>query len=222
MSEGYAICLNEWALDKDIKNELGLLLIISSLCAEKGFCYASNKYLSELFDETEISISRKIKKLVDKNYVSVSYQKRGTQIISRELRLTNLLMDHYQNCYRTVNKNVKENNTSNNNTSNNKKESISKDILKKEFENLWKLYPKKEGKFNSEKTYVKYRNEGVSYETILKGLNNYLEHIKSKGIERQYIKNGSTWFNQKCWEDEYEEVEVKPMIEEVREGVFQF
>ena len=34
MENGYAICMNEWALDKDIKNELGLLFIISCLCAE--------------------------------------------------------------------------------------------------------------------------------------------------------------------------------------------
>ena len=32
MDQGYSICLNIWALDKDIKSELGLLLIISSLC----------------------------------------------------------------------------------------------------------------------------------------------------------------------------------------------
>lgn len=63
MQEGYSICFNEWALDKEIKNELGLLLIISSLCAEKGYCFASNKYLSQLFDVPEQTISRKIKLL---------------------------------------------------------------------------------------------------------------------------------------------------------------
>ena len=61
MENGYALCLNEWALDKSIKNELGLLLIISSLCAEKGYCYASNKYLAEIFDTNEVVICRKIK-----------------------------------------------------------------------------------------------------------------------------------------------------------------
>ena len=40
---GYAICFNDWALDKSIKNELGLLLIISSLCAKEGYCYATNE-----------------------------------------------------------------------------------------------------------------------------------------------------------------------------------
>ena len=48
MKNGYAICFNEWVLDNSIKNELRLLLIISSLCAEKGYCYASNEYLANI------------------------------------------------------------------------------------------------------------------------------------------------------------------------------
>ena len=32
INNGYAICFNEWSLDKSIKNELGLLLIISIIC----------------------------------------------------------------------------------------------------------------------------------------------------------------------------------------------
>ena len=91
MNNGYAICFNEWALDQDIKNELGLLLIISSLTADKGYCYASNTYFSELFKTTEISISRKIKKLERKRYISVEYEKRGCQVITRKIRLTKML-----------------------------------------------------------------------------------------------------------------------------------
>lgn len=117
MNDGYAICLNKWALDKSINGELGLLLIISSLCAEKGYCYASNTYLAELFGIPEQSISRKLKKLKDKGYIEIQYTKKGCEVISREIRLTNLLTDDYQNRQSTINKNVKENNTSIKNTS---------------------------------------------------------------------------------------------------------
>lgn len=119
MENGYALCLNKWSLDKEIKNELGLLLIISSLCAEKGYCWASNEYLSNLFNEHETSISRKIKKLESKGYIIVEYEKRGCEIKSRTLRLAKMLTDDYQNCYSTISKNAKENNTSINITSNN-------------------------------------------------------------------------------------------------------
>lgn len=130
MKEGYAICFNEWALDKEINGELGLLLIISSLSAETGYCYASNEYLANLFNTTEITISRKIHKLKNKNYITIEYEKRGAEVKNRFIRLTKLLTDDYQNCKPTINKNVKENNTSINNTSTNKKE-IYKERFKK-------------------------------------------------------------------------------------------
>ena len=125
MENGYALCLNKWALDKSIKNDLGLLLIISSLCAEKGYCWASNEYLGNLFDVTPESISRKLKLLENKNYITIEYERRGTQVIKRYLRLTKISTDHYQKCQWTINKNVKENNTSINNIS----------LIIKEYEN---------------------------------------------------------------------------------------
>lgn len=120
MNNGYSICLNRWSLDKDIKNELGLLLIISSLCAEKGYCFASNQYLANLFDITEVSISNKISKLEKKGYIQIDYKKRGCEIISREIRLKNILIDDYKNFYSTIKENFKDNNISVNNKNNNK------------------------------------------------------------------------------------------------------
>ena len=119
MQNGYSICFNRWALDKEIKNELNLLLIISSLCAREGYCYASNKYLAELFNITEISISNKIKKLEKENYIEIEYEKRGCEIISRKIRLKNILIDDYKKFIPTIKKNFKDNNISINNTSNN-------------------------------------------------------------------------------------------------------
>lgn len=123
MNNGYSLCLNEWALDKEIKNELGLLLIISSLCAKKGFCYASNDYLAKIFYEDVSTISRKVKKLESKKYIEVSYKMRGSQIVAREIRLTKMSSDRLQKCHwsndkkiiGTNDENAKENNISINN-----------------------------------------------------------------------------------------------------------
>lgn len=122
MNDGYSICFNEWALDKDINGELGLLLIISSLCAEKGYCYASNEYLSKLFNTTETTITRKLRKLKEKNYITVEYKKRGSEIIERNIRLTKMYVDHLQNCKSTTYKIVRENNITTNNINNNNEE----------------------------------------------------------------------------------------------------
>ena len=110
MQEGYSICFNEWALDKEIKKELSLLLIISSLCAEKGYCYASNKYFAELFDEREETISRRIKKLEKLNYIIVEYEKKGCEVKQRFIRLTKISIDDCVNNQSTIDETVKENN----------------------------------------------------------------------------------------------------------------
>ena len=117
MDEGYALCLNKWALDKTIKNELGLLLIISSLTAEKGYCYASNAYLAKQFDINETLLSRKLKKLKDKGYITIEYERRGFEIIGRKIRLSKTIMDGYRKRQPTVIENDKYNNISINNIS---------------------------------------------------------------------------------------------------------
>lgn len=134
MNDGYAICFNEWALDKEIKSDLGLLIIISSLTAETGYCFANNKYLAEIFKTTEVSISRKIKNLEDKKYITIEYEKQGCQVKSRKIRLTKMLIDDYQKCKSTINKNVKENNTSINITRiNNNNTTTIYDLVENEF-----------------------------------------------------------------------------------------
>lgn len=113
----------KWATDKNIKNELGLLLVISQL-SYNGYCWATNKYFAELFDETEVSISRKLKNLQKFGYIEIKYKNAGAIVKSREIRLTNLLMAVNKNVNGTVNKNVKDiylnNNYLNNNNTVNK------------------------------------------------------------------------------------------------------
>lgn len=73
----------------------------------------------------------------------------------------------------------------------------------KEFNKLWEYYPNKKGKEEARKKYISARKDGVTYELIAQGLKNYLNYIKSENIELKYIKHGSTWFNKKCWNDDY-------------------
>lgn len=84
-----------------------------------------------------------------------------------------------------------------------KSNNINKEDILNEFEELWKIYPNKQGKTNAFKSYDKARKKGVEFETIKKGLENYIDYCKVKKMEKQYIKHGSTWFNQECWNDEY-------------------
>ena len=80
------------------------------------------------------------------------------------------------------------------------------EILKEEFEKLWKMYPKKVGKDKAYAKYKKFRtskklDEYCTYEDVLKGIERYLKYIKATSWYSP--KDGSTWFNNRCWNDEY-------------------
>ena len=92
------------------------------------------------------------------------------------------------------------------------KDISSKDVLskeelktdyKEEFENLWSLYPNKKGKTNALNDYIKARKAGVTFDEVLSGVYNYIEYINMEKTPERYIKHGSTWFHQHCWEDDY-------------------
>lgn len=88
-----------------------------------------------------------------------------------------------------------------------------------EFEDLWKKYPKKAGKEMAKKDYIKARKDGVEKETIEDGMGRYIEYLKIMETEDRYIKNGSTWFHQRCWDDDYTVKKVQqknPLNEMIR------
>lgn len=93
------------------------------------------------------------------------------------------------------------------NTNKSSKEVLSKEELntdyKEEFENLWSLYPNKKGKTNALNDYIKARKAGVAFDAVLAGVYNYIEYINMEKTPERYIKHGSTWFHQHCWEDDY-------------------
>ena len=142
MGNGYGFCANEWIEDSRIKNELRLLIKISSLTAEKGYCYASNSYFAEYFNTTEVTISKQLSKLIKLGYINAKYDKRGAEVVKRYLRLSKTLTDGYQKLKPTVKENFKENNTSINTISNNNLEFSFSDVLKKDVFNQWLEYRK--------------------------------------------------------------------------------
>lgn len=75
--------------------------------------------------------------------------------------------------------------------------------LTEEFETLWKLYPRKQGKKKALDAYVRSRKKGTSFEEVETGVKAYSAHIKRMRIESQYIKQGSTFFSQMAWQDDW-------------------
>lgn len=86
--------------------------------------------------------------------------------------------------------------------------------IEKDFEKVWKMYPKKEGKKNAFKHFQKSIKGGATVEQVELGIIGYIEHCKKENRDLQYYKNGSTFFNQETWNDYYE---AKKEEEEAKE-----
>ena len=71
------------------------------------------------------------------------------------------------------------------------------------FETLWEKYPKKRGKQSALKAYLKACKMGDTYGEIATGIDNYVRYIKATKTPMQYVKNGSTFFNQRAWLDDW-------------------
>lgn len=116
------------------------------------------------------------------------------------------------------NNNIINKNINNKNINKNRKNISSKaadeispyefNILENEFEDLWSKYPKKRGKKEAFEIYCKYRkatNESyITKDDVEDGIEQYNRYIKAYAIENKYIKYGSTFFEERAWEDDYE------------------
>ena len=111
-------------------------------------------------------------------------------------------------------------NTDNLNTDNKQNNRPPKKQLEDEFESLWSIYPKKQGKSKALEYYIAARNakEPTTFEEVENGINAYNFNIKENKIDPQFIKHGSTWFKQQCWKDDY--TVYKKQEDEKEERVF--
>lgn len=202
-------------LNKDLTFQEKIILVeIDSYDDGQVGCFATNKHFVNNFGINSSRISQIIQSLQRKNYININYDFNGNEIIRRYLHINRPPYPEKEGMLKTnigMLKNeigvcqfdkggyvnfLKDNNTNNiNNTNNN--------IYIVEFEEIWKAYPNKKGKENAMKDYIKARKDGITYETIVNGLKKYLMYCKK---EKKWYKpkNGSTWFHQKSWNDEYE------------------
>ena len=75
-----------------------------------------------------------------------------------------------------------------------------------EFEEVWKLYPRKEDKKKAFMAYKTARKK-ASFDEIKKGVETYSNHIRVSNTDKRYIKLGATYFNGECWANNYEQSE---------------
>ena len=91
------------------------------------------------------------------------------------------------------------------------------DDFQSEFEELWKLYPKKRGKSAVSKKAMK-ELQKAGFDTVKRAIENYKAEIKKNRTQEQYIMHGSTFFNGR-WRD-YIESEVSSDADAYHVGTY--
>lgn len=103
------------------------------------------------------------------------------------------------------------------------KDRINTRAIKDEFETLWKLYPKKQGKDKAYGYYERARKSGATYEEVEQGIFAYRNYIEANQMDMQYVKMGSTFFSQKAWNDDWtirQKSSGNPFMDMLRGGIF--
>ena len=85
--------------------------------------------------------------------------------------------------------------------------------IEQEFEEVWKIYPRKEDKKKAFSAYKTARKK-ASFDEIKKGVETYSNHIRVSNTDKRYIKLGATYFNGECWANNYEQVAPTEETEE--------
>ena len=114
----YAIIPAQVRYAKELTPNAKLLYAeITALAQKDGSCWASNKYFSELYNVSTVTISRWVSSLVDNSFIirKITYKKGTKEIDKRYLQLCSEGINN--NDKTPINKIVKDNNTSINNTS---------------------------------------------------------------------------------------------------------
>lgn len=186
---------------------------------EPGQLTCGRKQIATALKVNESKIQRILKRFENEQQIE--------QVTDHKCRLISIVnWDYYQNDEQVNEQEVNECRTSDEQvvntiqeykTNKNKRNTISSNKLSDEFDELWEMYPRKEGKKKARDAYIRARKNGTSYEDVMNGIRNYQNHIEQTGMDRKYIKMGSTYFNGRCWEDRFEFTEsVEDVLERWR------
>lgn len=193
-------------------NELLIYAIIYGFSQTKGQNFTGSlKYLAEWTNSSKQGVMKNLKSLIEKNLITKSEKTvNGVKYCEYHTTEFNDLYNKVvypiqqsltggiqQSLHNNIDNNIQDDNKMINNNDQLASE------FKSEFEEIWKSYPKKQGKASALKAYIKARKNGSEKAIIEVGLSNYIRYIEMNHIEPRFIKQGSTWFTQECWNDEY-------------------
>lgn len=192
--------------------------LIVALATSDGYCFASNKYLAEMSGFSKVRIAHIIMDLKTLELVKVEITRNEKkEIISRKIFPYDNPYERYINNKSQNDPNVICDNTycqtgQYPNVSDDKEKykdinNISNKVddtqKVKDFNTIWSIYPRKDGKNQAYKHYCawltgrKFAGETITLtnKEMYGAVSCYREHLTKNKTEKQYIKMGSTFFN---------------------------
>lgn len=198
-------------------NELIVYAVIFGFCRDGSSWYKlSQEYVAKWCGITTRGLRKILKSLEEKGLLLIKYHGKGEvseykalkpdddEVEEQSSASTGTKFRQYRNSVPPVEE-LSSANTSNNiynNINNNTKEINKESQLENDFEELWKLYPRKRGKEAAFKSYKKAIKDGATNEEIKQGILNLIEDIRKNKTEEKFIPYGSTFFSRKSWSDE--------------------
>lgn len=179
----------------------GLICLLLSL--PDGWEY-SVKGLQALSSDKYSAITSGLKELEEAGYFRREQRFKGGKFAGYEY-----IISETQNLDFTFSENpisektISENHAQLNTNTNKRLNPLSKKVINTEFDNLWILYPRKQGKDKAQGYYERARKAGTTYEEVEAGILAYKAYIEAEGIDKKYVKQGSTFFSQKAWQDDW-------------------
>lgn len=193
LDQGYGLMPNCILYNKELTDKQKLLFCtISSLCAEKWYCRATNEYIWELLGADKSTISRNISVLQEKWFI-------GVEIDQNYKRKITLCKNSKGDTQKWVGGDMQkwvDNNTSDKITN---KNSLAK------FEEFWNKRPKKEDKKKAKQKFM-----NLSPEKQQKAIEWIDRRKKSDRWQRWIIMWPAVYINNERREDEIETKEEKP------------
>ncbi len=215
---------------KDLKLKGNELIIYAAIY---GFSQTENQaftgslqYLADWTNSTKQGVIKNLKSLVEKGYITKDEQYlNGVKFCEYRVTEFNTLLNKVEYPIKqSLTPPIKQ--SLPNNIVNDKQEdkkgnkTITAERLEKEFNIIWEAYPRKQGKVNALKAYEKARKKGVEFQTVLDGVYCYAAYLKRNKVEDRFIKQGSTWFNQACWDDDYKSGSAPTERDEELDAIF--
>ncbi|MCT4432027.1 helix-turn-helix domain-containing protein [Lactococcus cremoris] len=206
-------------IEADDLNDFEKLLFseIYTMANSFGSVFPSNAFLASRYGKSKKTISVTLKSLQEKEYINLKYEYEGKEVKRRYILpylhkckegiytdVNTPIHKRKEGIYTDVKDNISTNKSVNKSNNNISDKSDKESDLETRFNNIWKIYPNKKGKPKALLAYKRAVKSGTTDEEIKTGLENYLAEIRVKNTQQNYIKHGSTWFNGKGWEDDYD------------------